>query len=141
MPKPTIPEVAPLIAAYYAKPGNEVGGSLHIVLDDGNIERYHVEFCRRYAEEHNDPDGAALAEILLQCSITQRKKLCVHPGYRAWLDDANGHLPRGEGPRWKVVQKLKFETAYSGDIRIYIVDALGHKHYFYFMKGSSQDLT
>ena len=60
---------------YYAKPGNSVGGSLHIVLDDENIEDVHVEFCRDQAREKGDDDGVRLAEMLLLMSKTQRKKL------------------------------------------------------------------
>lgn len=44
---PTVAEVLPLVNAYYAKPGNSVGGNLHIVLDDCNVEDGHVEFCLR----------------------------------------------------------------------------------------------
>ena len=73
--KPTIPEVLPLVQAYYAKPGNGAGGSLHIVLDDGNIETHFVEFCKEYALENNDQDGVELAELLLHMSYTQRRKL------------------------------------------------------------------
>lgn len=73
--KPTVPEVLPIMRAYYAKPDNLAGGSLHIVLDDGNIETSSVEFCREYAHKNNDPDGVALAELLLKMSYTQRKKL------------------------------------------------------------------
>lgn len=73
--KPTVPEVLPLIKAYYAKPGNGVGGWLHIVLDDGNIETSHIEYCKQSAIEHNDADGVAIADLLLRMSKTQRKKL------------------------------------------------------------------
>lgn len=73
--KPTVPEVLPIVKAYYAKPNNGVGGSLHIVLDDGNIETSSVKFCREYARQNNDLDGVALAELLLKMSYTQRKKL------------------------------------------------------------------
>lgn len=75
--KPTVPEVLPIVKAYYAKPGNGVGGSLHIVLDDGNIDTKSVEFCKEYARQNNDSDGIALAELLLKMSYTQRKKLSV----------------------------------------------------------------
>jgi hypothetical protein len=37
--KPTIPEILPLIKEYRGKDGNGTGGSLHIVLDDGNINK------------------------------------------------------------------------------------------------------
>lgn len=73
--KPTVPEVLPLVEAYYAKDGNGAGGSLHIVLDDGNVANGHIEFCRDYAERKGDKDGAALAAILLRMSRTQRHRL------------------------------------------------------------------
>ena len=40
--KPTVPEVLPLVRAYYQKPGNIVGGNLHLVLDDENVENEHI---------------------------------------------------------------------------------------------------
>lgn len=65
--------------AYYNKPGsphcNAVGGSLHIVLDDGNIHDGDIEFCIEWAKDRNDQDGVALGEYLLTLSKTQRKKL------------------------------------------------------------------
>ena len=77
--KPTIPEVLPLVRAYYAKPGNLAGGSLHILLDDGNVDDSSVEFCEKVAVERGDEDGVALARILRRMSKTQRKKLYVLP--------------------------------------------------------------
>ena len=73
--KPTVPEVLSIVKAYYSKPNNGVGGSLHIVLEDGNIETHHIEFCKENARKNNDLDGVALAELLLKMSYTQRKKL------------------------------------------------------------------
>ena len=73
--KPTVPEVLPLIKSYYAKPLNGVGGSLHIVLEDGNIEDGHIEYCKQYAIEQNDTDGVMIADLLLRMSETQRWKL------------------------------------------------------------------
>ncbi len=35
--KPTITEVLSLVKEYYLIPGNSVGGSLHIVLDEGMV--------------------------------------------------------------------------------------------------------
>jgi hypothetical protein len=71
--KPTIPEVIDQFCAYHAK--NLTWGSLHIVLDDGNTEDSHVAWCREYALERGDAEGAALAEILLRMSQTQRSKI------------------------------------------------------------------
>lgn len=73
--KPTVPEVLPLVQAYYAMPGNSAGGSLHLVLDDGNVEDSSVAVCLRYAQEHDDEAGVELATLLLKMSKTQRKKL------------------------------------------------------------------
>ncbi len=49
--------------------------SLHITMDDGNIDNHHVEFCLKDALAKGDTEGAALAEILLKMSKTQRRKL------------------------------------------------------------------
>lgn len=77
--KPTVPEVLPIVRAYYAKPGNLAGGSLHIVLDDGNVGDDCVEFCEKEATERGDDDGVALARILRRMSKTQRHKLFMLP--------------------------------------------------------------
>lgn len=60
---------------YYSVPGNEVGGNLHIVLDDGNINNRHIEWCINEASKQGDEKGVALGKMLLDCSITQRKKV------------------------------------------------------------------
>lgn len=57
-----------MISAYCGKPGNEAGGSLHIVLDDGNVEYKDVCFCLNRAKEKGDEDGIVLASELLRFS-------------------------------------------------------------------------
>jgi hypothetical protein len=84
--KPTIPEVVPLIRDYYRKPENGVGGHLHIVLEDSNIQDAHLRFCRDAAREAGDHDGQVLAEILLRMSKTQRAKLASMSFSSAYLD-------------------------------------------------------
>lgn len=54
-----------LIDCYYGMDGNGVGGSLHIVLDDGNHERDSVQFCLNWAIREGDKAGEALARALL----------------------------------------------------------------------------
>ncbi len=78
--KITVPEVMDQFVEYLRKPGNGVGGSLHIVLEDGNVQNHNVQHCLEYAQQHNDEDGAKLAEILLQMSKTQRLKI----SYEVW---------------------------------------------------------
>lgn len=73
LPKITIPEVMPLVEEYMSR--NLTGGSLHIVLEDGNIDNDDVLFCKEYAIEQGDLFGIELADILLQMSKTQRKKI------------------------------------------------------------------
>lgn len=78
--KPTVPEVRPLLRRYYAKPDDAVGsyamgGSLHAVLDDGNIADRFVESSRDWSAERGDEEGRLLAEILLRMSRTQRHVL------------------------------------------------------------------
>lgn len=74
MSKPvTIPRLLRAATRYYER--HPVGGSLHIVLDDGNIRRGHVEFCLRQAVKDGDAAGAMLARALLRATISQRKRL------------------------------------------------------------------
>ena len=71
--KPTVPEVMPLVREYYED--NYAGGSLHIVLDDGNIRDSDLEFCLKEAELAGDERAIKIAKLMLQMSKTQRKKL------------------------------------------------------------------
>ena len=60
---------------YYSLLGNGVGGSLHVVLDDGNLKDYHIQWCLNYALEKGDTQGMELAKALLRASWTQRTSL------------------------------------------------------------------
>jgi hypothetical protein len=40
-------------------------GSLHVVMDDGNLERTHVLFCYEWARSEGDKEGQALAALML----------------------------------------------------------------------------
>lgn len=73
--KPTITELVPLLKEYYSKPENCVGGSLHIVLEDDNLENGHIEYCIEYAKKEGDLEGAKLGEMLLQLTKSQRRRL------------------------------------------------------------------
>ena len=74
-----IPDVLPLLKEYCSLEGNSVGGNLHIILDDGNIEDDHVKFCIAECLKPNskghDHLGLAICHILLTMSKTQRRKL------------------------------------------------------------------
>jgi hypothetical protein len=73
--RPTVPAVLPLVRAYGSRPQNASGGSLHIVLEDGNVSDADIRWCRDVAAECGDADGVVLAEVLLSMSRTQRRKL------------------------------------------------------------------
>jgi hypothetical protein len=73
--KPTIPEVIPLVKAWYALPGNNVGGIFHVLLDDGNCEQHFAISALKDARELGDPQAIDLAEKLVAMSQTQRRKL------------------------------------------------------------------
>lgn len=80
-PRPSIAFMKGLIGAYYALDGNITGGSLHIVLDDGNLETEHVEWCVRWAAEKNDPDGVFLARLLLKFTDAERAQMLGIDGW------------------------------------------------------------
>lgn len=73
--RPTVDQVLPWVLDYYAQPGNGVGGSLHIVLDDENLHTDHIEWCRDYARERGDVFGEWLANLLLCLSMSQMRRL------------------------------------------------------------------
>lgn len=69
----TVPDVLARFSAYYAK--NPAWGSLHVVLDDGNVGDDSVRYCIEGAIASGDTEGEALARILLTMSKTQRNKI------------------------------------------------------------------
>ena len=51
------------------------GGNLHIVLDDGNLEDFHIKFCIKEAEKEEDKVGQKIGEMLLELTMKEREKL------------------------------------------------------------------
>jgi len=62
-----------LIQSYYMN--HCTGGSLHIVLDDGNWERHHITWCAGYACGQDDDHGNDIANLLLVMSDDQLKRI------------------------------------------------------------------
>ena len=79
--KPNIPTVQPLVDTYYRLLGNGCGGSLHIVLEDNNVQDSSVQFCIEWAKKDDDIYGVLLGEVLLRMSKTQRLKLRIPSAY------------------------------------------------------------
>lgn len=65
-----------LIQKFYEMDGNLAGGRLHIVLDDGNLNKHSIMFCVR---EGLDKMGLKIANLLLELPIKERR--LVHKYY------------------------------------------------------------
>jgi hypothetical protein len=63
---------------YNLREKNSCGGNLHIVLDDDNVETYHISSCIDSCIEDNDIDGIALASLLLQFGEADRLRIIEH---------------------------------------------------------------
>ena len=73
--KITVAQLIEECKKYYAMPNNSTGGNLHIILDDENIKDSHIKSCIDKAESEGDNEGVKLGKLLLQASMTQRRKL------------------------------------------------------------------
>ena len=73
-PRPAVPEVRELIRQWYARPGHEAGGALHVVLDDGNFGGYWLRHYR--AKLAGDPLAVAILDALMAMSRRQRSRAC-----------------------------------------------------------------
>ena len=71
----TVPLLVSKCIDYYNLEGNLNGGNFHIVLEDNNIEKKHIQFCINVCKLTNDLPGLELGELLLAASKTQLKKL------------------------------------------------------------------
>jgi hypothetical protein len=73
--KHTVPQVAKMGRAYYAKPGKAAGGSLHLVLEEPNYSAADVTWCLEHARAQGDAAGVELAQVLMECSKSQRRRI------------------------------------------------------------------
>jgi hypothetical protein len=64
-------EFISIVAEYYKS--NPTGGSLHIVLDDGNLESSSIQWCAGYAYGLKDDVGNDIANLMRHMNIRQRK--------------------------------------------------------------------
>jgi hypothetical protein len=81
--RPKVPEVLKAANAFLADPRHIVGGALHMVLEDGNWQDGHIEYCRKKAVEwchcRRKPCQAAidLCDQLLALTGTQRRRIAA----------------------------------------------------------------
>lgn len=73
--KPSIPDIVPLVLEYYAREGNSAGGIFHVIIDDKNYEQCFANSALVEARETKDPLTIQIAEMLVEMSSTQRRKL------------------------------------------------------------------
>lgn len=70
-----------LINIYYEFYG--AGGSLHIVLDDGNYEDHHIKVCIEEAKKNNDYWGEVIGTMMLGLSEGEKEQICER-GYEIY---------------------------------------------------------
>lgn len=73
-----VAEVMSLAEQYVRQSQNNTGGSLHIVLEDLNIDDEDVEWCITHAEDREDPEGVTLGLLLRALSVPQRLHIAKH---------------------------------------------------------------
>lgn len=59
--------------AYLA--ANPSWGSLHVMLCDANLSNEIAQFCADYARESGDEEGAALADLCVRMTASQRGRI------------------------------------------------------------------
>jgi len=71
-----------MIRDFYSKCGNDCGGTLHIVLDDCNIETHHIIWClNNTIKKENDEDARQIAYLLLSLPEGERLKIVEDEDY------------------------------------------------------------
>lgn len=84
--RPKVPEAVAAAQAYCD--GHSMGGNLHIVLDDGNLEPSCIEWSAQRAVEQGDDECVRVAAMLLAMTPTQRRRVyrLVNPHRRLRLN-------------------------------------------------------
>jgi len=89
MTNPTIPQALSLIRALYAESApctrgtGCVGGHLHVVLDDCNLEPHFIESALEHAQADKCGPCTEIAQLLLRMSAAQLDEVCDSE-YSAW---------------------------------------------------------
>jgi len=78
-------EILKLAAEIYAE--NSVGGNLHIVLDDGNLDNDDIVSCIHKAQDDGDFKAAKLGRMLMALTMRQRQEIYECYPYSGY-DDA-----------------------------------------------------
>lgn len=76
--KPFLPQ---LIKFYYEDLGRLAGGSLHIVLDDGNLGADMIYHCQEFAQKEGDSFGYFLATLMREFDTEELEKMYENGWY------------------------------------------------------------
>ena len=68
-----------LVKHYYEE--EPTGGSLHIVLDDGNLEDENIAWCAGLAYGVNDHEAMDIANFMRAMTVNQRERVYKHYDY------------------------------------------------------------
>lgn len=71
------PYIKTLIEFYYNNLENIVGGNLHIVLDDNNVDDDSIKYCLEDCKRTDDTFGIFLCLVLLQFTEEEREKILL----------------------------------------------------------------
>lgn len=69
------PVVCALIAYYYQLPDNELGGLLHVVLDDGNVSSEDIWHGQKRCAAHDDELGYLIGLLLRHYTEDEREHM------------------------------------------------------------------
>lgn len=71
------PHIGLLVEVFMIEFGNddEAGGSLHILLDDGNVDDVSIGFCRKGCESRGDTFGVFLCNVIQSIPKSSRWRL------------------------------------------------------------------
>jgi hypothetical protein len=73
--QPTVSHVAEKLHAYRMIEDNYVGGVVHIVVDDGNVEQAHADWCLDQANANGNPIDIEIATLVAALSDAERREL------------------------------------------------------------------
>ncbi len=86
--KPTVPEAAEALRAYYRLPRRGMGGAVHIIVEDTNCSQAHADSCLASAADWQGDEYAQrdveIARMLAAMSTTQRRKLSRAYSFYPW---------------------------------------------------------
>lgn len=69
------PFIGSLVKYYYEDLEQKGGGLLHVVLDDGNIDRDSIWYCRQECEKAKDGFGLFLCDVLVEFTEEELESL------------------------------------------------------------------